>query len=118
MPSPKHAGPGTEGPGVAAAAALRARVDAAGYRNATWVDFDMVRATLKAELTRDAGTAYGATNRVFTDDTHPCLPGLPDDEADLLFAALADRRAKEHHLGYVPAHKEEFWRQGPEGPAS
>ena len=110
MPSPKHAGPGTEGPGVAAAAALRARVDAAGYRNATWVDFDMVRATLKAELRRDAGTAYGATNAGTRDDHHPCLPGPPDEEADLLFAALADVDARSHELGYVPASEAEFWR--------
>ena len=63
-------------------------------------------------MKRDVGHAYGATNAVLRDDNHPCLPGIPDDEVDLLFSALADR-GHAQRLGYVPAHKEEFWRAPP-----
>ena len=42
-------------------------------------------------MKRDVGHAYGATNAVLRDDNHPCLPGIPDDEVDILFSALADR---------------------------
>ncbi|KAH8072903.1 hypothetical protein JL720_10990 [Aureococcus anophagefferens] len=71
-----------------------------------------VRATLKAQMKRDVGHAYGATNAVLRDDNHPCLPGIPDDEVDILFSALADR-GHAQRLGYVPAHKEEFRRAPP-----
>ena len=40
-------------------------------------------------MTRDLGRLFGATNGKFTDNGHPCLPGLPDDEVDVLFATLA-----------------------------
>ena len=63
-------------------------------------------------MKRDVGHAYGATNAVLRDDNHPCLPGIPDDEVDILFSALADR-GHAQRLGYVPAHKEEFWRAPP-----
>ena len=87
----------------------------AGSGDAPFVlDFDPVRQTLSAQLlsamtkrTRGDATrcgggedariaakcTVGAVNARQTNDPHPCLPGLPDDEIDLMFAALG-RRAK------------------------
>ena len=96
--------------------AARKRVSgSAGSGDAPFVlDLDPVRQTLSAQLlaamakrtrrdtTRCGGgedariaakCTVGAVNARQTNDPHPCLPGLPDDEIDLLFAALG-RRAK------------------------
>ena len=55
------------------------------------VDFTPVRGVLQSQLRRDAHTQYGATNAWRKEDSHPCMPGLPDDELDILFAAIATR---------------------------
>eukprot|EP00041_Stephanoeca_diplocostata_P009581 m.148197 g.148197 ORF g.148197 m.148197 type:complete len:370 (-) comp17799_c0_seq1:739-1848(-) len=57
-------------------------------RSPHFLDFSDVRGILQKQLQRDAGTAYGATNAKMEDDGHPCLPGIPDDEIDVLFVAL------------------------------
>ena len=62
---------------------------------------------LGIKLLRDAGSQYGATNARTTDDDHACLPGLPDDEVDVLFAAVAERACQ-----FVSDSEEsdtEFW---------
>lgn len=53
-----------------------------------FLDFSDVREELKLQMARDATTKYGATNAILKDDFHPCLPGIPDDEIDILFTAL------------------------------
>lgn len=92
---------------------FRRAVDAAcpGKKTA-FVDFGRVRATLQKHMLRDAGRLYGATNARYADDGHPCLPGLPDDEVDHLFAVLADGAMG---LDGLAAEREaEFWkRAGP-----
>ena len=61
-----------------------------GTAGKQYIDFGPVRANLQRQLQRDAGTTYGAMNgKYHTPDSHPCMPGLPDDEVDILFAAIA-----------------------------
>lgn len=56
-----------------------------------YIDFGPVRSILQAQLLRDSGSRYGATNGKRKDDSHACMPGLPDDEVDILFAAITTR---------------------------
>ena len=46
---------------------------------------------------RDTGRWFGATNPWITNppDIHPCMPGVPDDEADLLLFLLLQRKYHE-----------------------
>ena len=58
-----------------------------------FIDFGPVRTNLRAQLERDSGDSYGATNAISQDDSlHCCMPGLPDDEVDILFTAIATGR--------------------------
>lgn len=55
-----------------------------------YIDFGNVRANLQQQMARDANNKYGAMNGVFErPDFHSCMPGIPDDEVDILFAAIA-----------------------------
>ena len=58
---------------------------------------------LQAQLRRawPPNATVGATNGGFTNDIHPCLPGLPDDEVDVMLHALA-RRARRFAGGATP----------------
>ena len=57
------------------------------------IDFGPVRTNLGAQLERDAGDSYGVTNAKFQDNSlHNCMPGLPDDEVDILFTAIGTGR--------------------------
>lgn len=89
---------------------FRREVDAAcPAKKVAFVDFGRVRATLQKHMLRDAGRLYGATNARYVDDGHPCLPGLPDDEVDYLFAVLADGAMG---VGGLAAEAEaEFWKR-------
>ena len=73
-----------------------------------FIDFGSVRANLQAQLQRDANRTYGATNGIADNDGHPCMPGLPDDEVDILFAAIATGRNCTFS-GLVGERDAEFW---------
>ena len=73
-----------------------------------FIDFGSVRANLQAQLQRDANRTYGATNGIADNDGHPCMPGLPDDEVDILFAAIATGRNCTF-FGRVSERDAEFW---------
>mmetsp|Transcript_26475 Transcript_26475/g.67248 ORF Transcript_26475/g.67248 Transcript_26475/m.67248 type:complete len:327 (+) Transcript_26475:238-1218(+) len=53
------------------------------------IAFDPVRAIIRSQLHTTARSSYGATNGMRTNDAHACMPGIPDDEVDILFAAIA-----------------------------
>lgn len=90
---------------------FRRDVDAAcPAKKVVFVDFGRVRATLQKHMLRDAGRLYGATNARYVDDGHPCLPGLPDDEVDYLFAVLADEGAM-GRAGLAAEADAEFWKR-------
>ena len=81
-----------------------------GGKRRHFIDFGRVRATMRKQLLRDSGSQYGATNAQTTADDHACLPGLPDDEVDLLFVAIA-----EHACIFLSDSEEsdaEFWKKG------
>ncbi|KAJ1456121.1 hypothetical protein M885DRAFT_518646 [Pelagophyceae sp. CCMP2097] len=82
--------------------------------DAAFVDFGDVRAALQRQL-RFASPhgAYGATNARLTDDGHPCLPGLPDDEVDILFSALADGSNRVEARNVARERDAEFWKSPP-----
>jgi hypothetical protein len=48
---------------------------------------------------RDTGSWYGANNPWISNppDIHPCMPGVPDDEADLLLFLLLQRNCQASH---------------------
>ena len=73
-----------------------------------FIDFGPVRANLQAQLRRDANSTYGATNARSHNDGHPCMPGLPDDEVDILFAAIATGRNCTF-LGFASERDAEYW---------
>ena len=77
-------------------------------KGAFFLDFSKVRATMQAQMLRDVGRLYGATNAVLTDDGHPCMPGLPDDEVDILFQAIRHGEALVAPEG-VNEKDAEFW---------
>ena len=87
-------------------AELRAARSAAGHRPPFVLEFGPVRETLKAQLLAAMNRTWrggepltlGARNCRLWNDAHPCLPGIPDDEVDLLFRAL-EKRAKFVHGG-------------------
>ena len=55
-----------------------------------FIDFGPVRSNLQEQLYRDAGSTYGAINgQHHPDILHPCMSGIPDDEVDILFSAIA-----------------------------
>lgn len=58
-----------------------------------FLDFSKVHGVLEYQMTRDASSKYGATNAKYQDDLHSCLPGIPDDEVDILFVALLTESA-------------------------
>lgn len=80
-------------------------------RELAYVDFGRVRATMQKQMLRDVGFLYGATNAKYDDDGHPCLPGLPDDERDFLFAVLANDGLAEE--GLAAEREAEFWNRPP-----
>ena len=92
-------------------AELRAARAAAGRDAPLALDFDPVRETLKAQLLvamrRRAppgeAVSVGSFNARLHDDPHPCMPGIPDDEVDLMFAALGERAAFTHGHAAVPS---------------
>ena len=73
------------------------------------LDLDGVRGALMAQLRGAMGgnATIGATNARYVNDPHPCMPGLPDDEADVMFAALA-RRVSRFTNGVTAARDNEI----------
>ena len=66
------------------------------------LDFDPVRGLLESQMRRDAGgPIYKVRNKRYSNDVHACMPGLPDDEADLLFAILATSQRVETSPTYA-----------------
>jgi hypothetical protein len=54
------------------------------------VDYSSLLSTLRILQRRDVGTYFGANNPWITDppDGHPCMPGIPDDEVNVLLFLL------------------------------
>jgi hypothetical protein len=54
------------------------------------VDYSSLTLTLSAFQRRDLGTYFGANNPWITHppDGHPCMPGIPDDEVNVLLFLL------------------------------
>jgi hypothetical protein len=54
------------------------------------VDYTLLLGTLKALQRRDIGAYFGANNPWITHppDTQPCMPGIPDDEVNVLLFLL------------------------------
>ena len=77
-------------------------------KGAFFLDFGKVRATMQVQMERDLGHLYGATNAQYKDDGHACMPGLPDDEVDILFSAIRHGRplVTPTHIKETDA---EFW---------
>lgn len=69
---------------------------AAGRPAPFFLEFAMVREQVKNKLLLEMRKRWpkatvGATNGRLVNDGHPCLPGLPDDEADLMLRAIGQR---------------------------
>jgi hypothetical protein len=60
------------------------------FVNARYIDFASVLDTLRNQQLRDLNYQFGADNPWILDppDAHPCMPGIPDDEANILLTLL------------------------------
>ena len=80
-------------------------------RGAVLIDFSTVRQTLQAQMRRDIGHLYGATNGVKINDWHPCMPGIPDDEVDILFSMLLTKSRHIDHNLPADGYSARFWNE-------
>lgn len=81
-----------------------------GRRGALVVDFAAVRGTLQDQHVRDVGPAiYRVRNGRYHNDGHACMPGIPDDEVDLLLALLATSQRVE--VEKPPSNNHTWWNE-------
>ena len=62
-------------------------------------------------MRRDIGHLYGATNGVKINDGHPCMPGIPDDEVDILFSTLLTKSRHIDHNLPADGYSARFWNE-------
>ncbi|KAJ1449059.1 hypothetical protein M885DRAFT_573379 [Pelagophyceae sp. CCMP2097] len=86
------------------ACALRGASEPPG---AVVVDVNALRATLMQQMRRDAG--FLSTVNAFKVDQHACMPGLPDDEVDILFTMLLSTKKQLSTNGTADPRAYEWW---------